>query len=253
MASQKKRQEETALQLHVLSLRYSSWSIRPWLALTAAGAQFETVTVKLPELWAQADANDPGLVDLKRDQLEQRRKQGSVIGLYPVLRVDGTPIHESLAICEWVADTFPEAGLWPADTLDRARARAICCEMTSGFSNLRSTMSCHIFARVPNFQPDAATMLDIERVFEIWRTSLDRSGGPFLLGSFGIVDCMYFPVITRFRTYGVGLESDLEAYAARVEAHPAVQAWRVVARVAPATPVYDESIRALGGDPNAEL
>lgn len=252
-ASQRSELRHPELRLHVLSLRYSSWSIRPWLALTAAGAKFETETVVLPDLAVQSNAQGQGLIDLKQDQLASRRAQGSVVGLFPVLRVDGTPIHESLAICEWVADTFPEASLWPEDRLERARARAICCEMTSGFSNLRSTMSCHVFARVPVFRPDAATAIEIERVREIWRGSLARSGGPFLLGTFGIADCMYFPVLTRFRTYGIALDSALEGYAARLESHSAVLAWRAVARNAPAIPIYDEAIRRLGGDPNADL
>ena len=238
-----------ALRLVVLSLRYSSWSIRPWLVLQAAGADFETETAEIPDLAAQSTEEGPGLAQLKQEQVERRRKQGSVIGLFPVLHVGGTPIHESLAICEWVADAYPEAHLWPEDPLERALARAASCEMATGFSHLRTNMSCNVFARVPGFEPDPATALEVERVLEIWRTSLDRSRGPFLFGSFGIVDCIYFPVITRFRTYGIELDRELEAYASRVEAHPAVQAWRERAEDAPAIPVYDAAIRALGGDP----
>jgi glutathione S-transferase len=241
------------LRLHVLSLRYSSWSIRPWLALAAAGADFEVETVEIPDMLTQSAANGPALVDLKRDQLVRRRAQGSVTGLFPVLYVDGTPIHESLAICEFVADTFPDAGLWPEAPLDRARARAVCCEMSTGFPQLRTNLSCHVFARVADFRPDATTMIDIDRVFEIWRTSLDRSGGPFLFGAFGIPDCFYFPVLSRFRTYGIALEPQLEAYAARLESHAAVVSWREVAARAPAIAPYDEMIRGLGGDPAALL
>jgi glutathione S-transferase len=235
------------LRLHVLSLRYSSWSIRPWLALTAAKATFGTETVEIEGLGAQSTNDGPGLVQVGDERLSNRRKLGSVTGLFPVLYVDTIPIHESLAIGEWVAETYPEAGLWPTNPLTRARARALCCEMVSGFHPLRSSMSCHPFARVPNHTPDAATAIDIRRIFEIWRNTLDASGGPFLFGSFGLADCFYFPVLTRFRTYGVDLEPGLEDYAKSLEAHPAVAAWRRSARNAPPIPVYDEYVRRLGG------
>ena len=239
------------LTLHVLSLRYSSWSIRPWLALTAAGAPFAVETAEVEDLNAVPTTNGAALIEESSQRLSRRRAQGSVTGLFPVLYVDGKPIHESLAICEWVADSFREAELWPSEAAERAQARAICCEMMTGFSNLRRTMSCHVFARVPGFPRDAATDVDIQRVFEVWRGALDASGGPFLGGGFGIPDCMYFPVLTRFRTYDVGLPEDLEVYARSVESHPSVESWRRVAAAAPAIPTYDEMIRSLGGDPAA--
>lgn len=239
------------IRLCVLSLRYSSWSIRPWLALKASSVPFELETIEIEDLGVQKA--DQGLAPgaISATELGRRRAQGSVTGLFPVLYVDNTPVHESLAICEWVADSFPEAALWPEDRLERARARAACVEMVSGFHNLRAKMSCHVFARVPDHQPDAATENDIRRVFEIWRGALDSSGGPFLFGSFGIADCMYFPVLSRFRTYGVPLDSDLEAYAANLHGHPAVEAWGREAEAAPPIPAYDEHIRKLGGDPEA--
>ena len=236
------------LRLYVLSLRYSSWSMRPWLALTAAGAAFETVTSVIDDLSPQGQGEGPGLVDLARNQLEERRSQGSVTGLFPVLDVDGVAIHESLAICEWAADTYPDAGLWPDDTLERGQARAICSEMATGFANVRTHMACNVFASVPSFAPDDATAIEIDRIFELWREALGRSGGPFLFGSnFGIADAFFFPVVTRFRTYHVHLPSRLEDYAQAVEASAAVAAWRVAAEGAPALPTYDAAIRALGG------
>jgi glutathione S-transferase len=231
------------LKLTVLSLRYSSWSMRPWLALYHAGAPFETETVALPHMSRQAEATP--LVD--------RRKLGSVRGLFPVLRVDGTPIHESLAICEYVADAFPDAHLWPAEPLQRAAARAICSEMVSGFSNMRNELSCHLFGRVQPFEPTAAAIADIERVFEIWNEKLDSSGGPFLFGRFTIADAMYFPVLTRFRTYGIKLPSTLLPYAAALETQPAVRALVAVASSAPRIPIYDDYLRRFGGDPDGGL
>jgi glutathione S-transferase len=231
------------LRLTVLSLRYSSWSMRPWLTLTHAGASFTTDMVELPHMQGRAAPMT----------LAERRALGSVRGLFPVLRVDGAPIHESLAICEYAADAFPEAQLWPEPALDRARARAISCEMLSGFTSLRTEMSCHLFGRVPGFSPNVETRADIERVFEIWTECLARSGGPFLFGRFGIADAMYYPVLTRFRTYGVPLPEDLNVYAVSLEGQPAVRRLADTARGAPRLRVYDEYVQRLGGDPEAGL
>jgi glutathione S-transferase len=231
------------LLLTVLSLRYSSWSMRPWLALYQTGVPFDTETVALPHMARQGETTP----------LAERRKLGSVRGLFPVLRVDGTPIHESLAICEYVADAFPDAHLWPAESLQRAAARSICSEMVSGFASMRNELSCHLFGRVPSFQPSAAALADIERVFEIWNEKLDASGGPFLFSRFSIADAMYFPVLTRFRTYGVKLPSTIVPYADALEAQPAVKALIAVASGAPHIPVYDEYLRRCGGDPDAAL
>jgi len=231
------------LKLTVLSLRYSSWSMRPWLALYHTGAPFETDTVALPHMSRQSETTP----------LAQRRSLGSVRGLFPVLRVDGTPIHESLAICEYVADAFPDAHLWPAEPLQRAAARAICTEMVSGFTAMRNEMSCHLFGRVPSFKPTEAAVADIERVFEIWHEKLDASGGPFLFGRFSIADAMYFPVLTRFRTYGIKLPSTLVPFADALESQPAVLALIAVASSAPHIPVYDDYLRRFGGDPDAAL
>lgn len=226
--------------------------MRPWLVLTHAGAAFDTETVEV-ELGRQTlgTGDDAALAKLARDVLVERRKQGSVAGLFPVLHVDGTPIHESLAICEYVNEVFPEAQLWPEAGLARARARAISTEMATSYANLRMTMSCHLFGRVPGSTPNAATQRDIDRVFEIWREALDRSGGPFLFGGFTIADAMFFPVRTRFRTYGVAIPDDLAGYVRALDELPAVRALHEFARSAPAIPAYDAHLRELGGDPNA--
>lgn len=230
------------LKLSVLSLRYSSWSMRPWLALTHAGAKFETDTVEL------ADFGTPNA-----PPLAVRRKLGSVRGLFPVLRVDGTPIHESLAICEYVAEAFPQAALWPSNPVLRAEARAISCEMLSGFGNLRQQLSCALFARVPGFVPNEAAQTDIARVFEIWGEKLERSGGPFLFGRFTVADAMFYPVRTRLRTYGVTIPESLTPYVEALDTHPAVQALVELARRAPRIAAYDAAMRKLGGDPDAAL
>jgi len=236
------------LKLTVLSLRYSSWSMRPWLALTHAGAVFDTKTVQLPHMQRQANSSND-----EPTSLADRRALGSVHGLFPVLHADETPIHESLAICEYVAETFPEAGLWPEDALRRAQARAISCEMMSGFANMRGELACHLFGRVPAFTPSAYTQADISRIFELWTECLNLSGGPFLFGRFSIADAMYYPVLTRFRTYKIPLADAISDYARSLEALPAVQKLIKLASSAPLTPIYDDYLRELGGNPDAAL
>jgi glutathione S-transferase len=241
----------SALRLCVISLRYSSWSMRPWLALAQAGAEFATETVEVA-LGKQNPSTPGTAADAEATgELLLRRGKGSVTGLFPVLYVDGVPIHESLAICEWVNEAYPEARLMPDSALDRARVRAISCEMVSGFVHLRNHLSCHLFGRAPSFEPDGATRRDIARVFEIWTEALDRSGGPFLFGRFSIADAMYFPVRTRFRTYGVTVPDGLAPYVADLDSLPAVARLEAVARSAPAVPAYDDYIRSVGGDPTA--
>ena len=186
-------------------------------------------------------------------ELAHRRALGSVTGLFPVLWVDGVPIHESMAICEWAHEAFPEARLWPADRLERARARSIACEMAAGFTQLRTHLSCHPFARVPGFVPDGATRAEIDRVHGMWTEALERSGGPFLFGHPTIADFMYFPVVTRFETYDVAWPPKLRAYADAMWALPAVQAWRALAVTEPRIPIYDAYVTGLGGDPDGAL
>jgi glutathione S-transferase len=118
---------------------------------------------------------------------------------------------------------------------------------------MRNEMSCHLFGRVPSFKPTEAAIADIERVFEIWHEKLDASGGPFLFGRFSIADAMYFPVLTRFRTYGIKLPSTLVPFADALESQPAVLALIAVASSAPHIPVYDDYLRRFGGDPDAAL
>lgn len=237
-------------RLAVISLRYSSWSIRALLPLWHAGVEVEVDTAELdlthqgrPQTMTDHDTH----VREAAAELKRRRGLGSVTGNFPVLWVEGSPIHEALAICEWVAEQHPGAQLWPEQALQRARARALSLEMASGFTNLRTHMSCHPFARVPSFSPDGPTRVEIARVQEIWQAALEASGGPFLFGRFGIVDAMYFPVLTRFQTYGVALNDALDRYAESLHALPAVVRWRALAGDCPRIPVYDAYIEGLGG------
>lgn len=235
------------LELVVLSLRYSSWSIRAWLALTHAGIPFTTRTVALSDQRPMTARDGVVGADIPEERRENRRSIGSVTGLFPVLWADGIPIHESLAICEWAAESSPVAGLWPADRVERAQARALSLEMVSGFSNLRTQMSCNVTARVPNYEPSVEAQREISRILELMTSALENSGGPFLFGDFGIVDCMYFPVLTRFETYSVTLPATASRYDAAVGCVPAVSSWREELTAAPRIPTYDEYVLSLGG------
>lgn len=238
----------SSLQLTVLSLAYSSWSMRAWLALTNAGVEFSTRTVQLPSMQRQGEADGGALANVPADSLVQRQQLGSVSGLFPVLQVGDARIHESLAICEFVAENYAPT-LWPNDKLARAQARSVSCEMVGGFMNLRGELSCHLFGRVPNHQPNPGTENDLVRIYSIWRDCLQRWGGPFLFGEFSIADAMYFPVLSRLWTYGVPIPEDLQVYADNILQAPAVNALMTAAAEAPRIPIYDDYLVGLGGTP----
>ena len=243
------------LELKVLSLRYSSWSARAWLGLKASGVDFKTTTIDLLDgiKKQELSGDSTGAIGVSGASLKTRKELGSVTGLFPVLYVDGEPVHETLAILEFVADAFPEAKLWPDDLMARAYARSISTEMAAGFHNVRDQLSTHFFARAPARELRAATYSEVKRIQEIWRSCLAKYGGPFLFGRFSIADCMYYPVITRFRTYSVEIPEDLLPYCTAVEALPEVKEMLKLASVAPRIPPYDEFMRSIGGDPDALL
>ncbi|HYO94894.1 MAG TPA: glutathione S-transferase [Polyangiaceae bacterium] len=188
------------LRLVVGNLNYSSWSVRAWLALKWASADFRLHDVGLK---TETDWKD-------------RILAFSGAGKVPVL-VDGAlSVHESLAICEYVAELYPAAELWPADRQLRARGRAIACEMLSGFAALRSAMPMNLRGRARTPPTEPAVEADVARLLDIWQASLASGGGPFLLGAFSIADCMYFPVAARFRTYGVVVPEWAQEYSQRL-------------------------------------
>jgi glutathione S-transferase len=211
------------LRLVCANLNYSSWSMRPWLALKHAGVPFKTHEVGFKS----------------QDGWKERILSFSGAGKVPIL-VDGSlSIHESLAICEYVAELAPQAQLWPADAQLRARGRAISCEMLAGFAALRQGMTSNLRGRSKSTPKSAAIDADVARIFDIWQASLSSSGGPFLLGAFTIADCMYFPVAARFRTYGVQLPDFARAYSEALFALPEVQELDRLALETPPIPEYD--------------
>lgn len=211
------------MDLLVASLNYSSWSARPFIALHHAGIapRVHTVGLAVDADWKQ--------------QIERWSGAGKV----PVLRDGDLVIHESIAICEYIAELRPEAELWPKDRGARARARAVSAEMHAGFGALRETLVTNVRMRVKGYQPTGAVAADIQRVQNIWRDALQRSGGPFLFGNFSVADCMFAPVATRFRTYDVEVSNECRSYMQTLFLAPSVKHWLDQTADAPDIPKYD--------------
>jgi len=197
---------------------YSSWSMRPWLALKKTGAPFEEVVIPL-------------------DRPETRTEifKHSPTGRIPTLKDGELVIWESLAICEYLAEKFPEAGLWPADPAARAVARAVSSEMHAGFSALRSNMPMNCRGNAPGKGRAPGVQEDVNRISAIWRDCRTRfgAGGAYLFGQFSIADAMFAPVASRFVTYQVELDTDAKSYVNTIWADPAVAAWVEGARREP--------------------
>jgi glutathione S-transferase len=197
-----------ALTLYVGSKRYSSWSLRPYMALAHTNLAFETKTILL-------------------DQQDTKAKIAAVnpAARVPVLHHDELVIWDSLAICEYVAELAPDAKLWPTDRAARAKARAISAEMHSGFVPLRRDMPMDVLSKKPGVGHTPEALADAKRVMTIWREALATSGGPFLFGHFTIADAMFAPVTTRFTTYGVELDDVCTKYVNHVHALPGFKQW----------------------------
>jgi glutathione S-transferase len=200
---------QPGLTLVIGNKNYSSWSMRPWVAATAFGIPFTEVRLLLDQ-----------------PDTATNIAHYSAAGRVPVLVAGEMTIWDSLAICEYLAEQFPDKHMWPQDVAARAMARSVVAEMHSGFMGLRTAMSMNIKARLPGRGRTADAQADIGRVCEIWEECLARFGHHnFLFGEFTIADAFYAPVVMRFNTYGVALAPALQAYCERVKAHPAVARW----------------------------
>ena len=206
---------------------YSSWSLRAWLAMTAAGIGLDAEVIPLdePETAARIRAVSPA-------------------GRVPVLIDGDLHVWESLAIIEYLAERHPDARLWPAGARARAVARAIASEMHAGFAALRGECPMNI-RRKPAPHPagiSPAVADDISRIREIWRETRAGfgAGGPFLFGAFSAADAMFAPVVSRFHTYAVALGAVERAYADAVLDHPGFRRWRADAEAEPWTIAGEE-------------
>jgi glutathione S-transferase len=205
------------MELVVGTKKWSTWSMRPWLALKHAGAPFTETLIQLRET----------------ETTEAAIRPHSPSGLVPALKDGDLTIWDSLAICEYLAEQFE--GLWPADPAARAQARAAAAEMHSGFASLRGECPMDLSAEPRVAELSEATHKDVRRIVALWSEMLGRYGGPFLAGPWSIADAFYTPVATRFRTYGVMLSDYGDAgpageYCERLLETPEFKAWEADAR-----------------------
>jgi len=194
---------------------FSSWSLRPWIAMKHCGIPFAEERVRLRQTESKAAI-----------------LRVSPSGKVPALKTNGLVVCDSLAILEFLAERYPEFQLWPGDADARAIARSISAEMHAGFVPLRNEMSMDLLASFPTPQLNEELDRDIRRIVAIWREARARYGaaGPFLFGAFTNADAMYAPVATRFRTYGVELsafgdDGEAAAYAETILAMPEMAEW----------------------------
>ena len=198
------------MKLLIGNKNYSSWSLRPWLLLTHLQIPFEEEKLSF---------NDPAF--------KARVGKYSPVGQVPVLVEGDVAIWDSLAIVEYVAETFPDRGVWPADRAARARARSICAEIHAGFNALRDAMPMNCELRVDWAPQDVKVQRDIARIVASWSDCRARfgAGGPFLFGAFSAADAYYAPVVRRFLGFAVKLPEVAAAYVATMDALPAMRTW----------------------------
>jgi len=200
-----------SLKLVIGNKNYSSWSLRPWIAMKAAGIAFEEILIPL---------YGPGSAEAILKY--------SPAGKVPILHDGDFAVWDSLAILEYLAEKFPDAQLWPSDRQARARARSVSAEMHSGFQPLRQHCTMNLWLPPkPRPMPDdvLANMKRIEAIWAECRAQYGK-GGPFLFGThFGNADAMYAPVVARFHNYGLPVNAETRAYMDAVMATPAWREW----------------------------
>lgn len=198
---------------------WSSWSLRPYLALRAIGVPFEEAVIRLNH-------------DSTTAEVQKRSPSGRV----PLLKITENGrehlIWDSLAICETLAERHPDAKLWPDDPFVRAEARSYAAEMHSGFPDLRQQLPMEFVRKMPLPELRDTTKAQISRIIAAWTEALERhgSGGGFLFGRFSIADCMYAPVVSRFRSYCVEVPAIVQRYCDRIWALPGMRDWEKAAQ-----------------------
>lgn len=208
-------------QLYIGNKNYSSWSMRPWVLMTQAGIAFEAVQLRFDSFESSSG--------FKR-AISPLNPTGKV----PLLVDDGLVVWDTLAIAEYLAETCPEAQLWPADRAQRARARSICAEMHSGFGALRSACGMNIEADLAQqgaliWRDNDGVRADVARLVAMWGELLaDHAASHvdgMLFGRFSIADAYFAPVVMRLDRYALPVPADIAAYIGRVKALPGIKAW----------------------------
>jgi glutathione S-transferase len=202
--------------LTISSKNYSSWSLRGWLLCKMARLDF------VEEVRSSDDPSTRAELLLLSPSF-----------LVPCLQHDGIKVWDTLAIAEFLAESFPETGLLPGDRAKRARCRSISGEMHAGFGNLRSALPMNVKASYPGFKVWTGARADIDRIATVWRECLTESDGPFLFGKLTMADAMFAPVVTRFLTYHVSLDAECAAYCERIMALPEMIEWTEAAKAEP--------------------
>lgn len=212
------------LALIIANKNYSSWSLRPWLLLRHAGIPFREIKVPLYSEGAKAEV-----------------LRYSPTGKVPALQDGALTIWESIAICEYLAEKFPQKALWPRAQDARALARAVSAEMHAGFADLRRHMSMNCRKSLPGKGRAPGVQEDTDRICALWNDCRRRFGsqGPFLFGTFSVADAMFAPVVWRFLTYDVSLDGVSAAYVQTLRQLPAMQAWYEDALTEPVISQYE--------------
>ena len=200
-----------ALKLVIGNKNYSSWSMRPWLALRANNIAFDEVFIPL----YTGEADKARILNFTHS------------GKVPALIDGDITIWDSLSIIEYVAERFPETRLWPEDRARRAHARSISAEMHSGFVALRNECGMNLHRPIRAIALSADAEANVARIQQIWIECRERYGklGPFLFGAFGGADAMFAPVVHRFRTYAIPVAPGAQAYMDTMLSQPAFQEW----------------------------
>ncbi|MGF7161428.1 glutathione S-transferase [Rhodoligotrophos appendicifer] len=210
------------MHIYLGNKNYSSWSLRPWLLMRHGGLDFGETVLPL-DLDTPEETRDPRISEISPSHR------------VPVLRHGGITIWESLAIMEYLAETFAEKQFWPHDRERRAHARAISNEMHAGFGALRHECPCNLRRPVSRLEVSPACRRDVARIASIWKECRETYGsdGPFLFGAFSIADAMYAPVVNRFHIYELSSDPAVQAYMETILSLPAYGEWKSAAEQEP--------------------
>lgn len=200
-----------ALTLVIGNKNYSSWSMRPWMALKGANIPFNEIVIPL----YTGAADKQKILDVTKS------------GKVPALIDGDITVWDSLAIVEYLVERFPDARLWPSDRAARAHARSVSAEMHSGFMALRNECGMNIHRPIASKKLSEDAQANVARVQEIWTDCRARYGGqgPYLFGAFTGADAMFAPVVHRFRTYDIATSAPVRDYMKTMQANAAFAKW----------------------------